>query len=327
MVSWLERHQILLYLAALACGAGVGLALPATAQPLESMINPVLGLLLYATFLAVPLNRIHEGLKDIKFLSILFLLNFVAVPIVVWCLTSLIAADHVLFIGVLFVLLAPCIDYVIVFSHVAGAASQRLLAATPLLMISQMIALPLFLRIFAGSEFPGSVNFAPFLEAFGLLIVLPLIAAGLTQYAAAHSAWGKKLESTVSSAMVPLMMATLSIIVASQISGVSHHIVKLVGLIPLYTAFAILMAVIGAGASRAVGLDFPAQRAVTFSGVTRNSMVILPLVLALPADYALAPLVVVTQTLVELVIMLFMIWAVPRVIKPSASAHASSQDS
>ncbi len=118
------------------------------------------------------------------------------------------------------------------------------------------------------------------------------------------------------------MMATLAIIVASQISGVTHQISKLVSLIPLYVAFAAIMAVVGAVVSRTAGLDVPAQRAMIFSGVTRNSLVILPLVLALPAQFALAPLVVVTQTLVELFIMVVMIWALPRVIKQSASLRA-----
>ncbi|GAA1677918.1 hypothetical protein GCM10010977_29450 [Citricoccus zhacaiensis] len=51
-----------------------------------------------------------------------------------------------------------------------------------------------------------------------------------------------------------------------------------------------------------------------FSGATRNSLVVLPLVLALPAAYDLAPLVVVTQTLVELIIMVLFVRLIPRLI-------------
>ena len=54
---------------------------------------------------------------------------------------------------------------------------------------------------------------------------------------------------------------------------------------------------------------------------------VLPLVLALPAQFELAPLVVVTQTLVELCIMLVMIWALPRILKPQVALGARSQDS
>lgn len=58
-----------------------------------------------------------------------------------------------------------------------------------------------------------------------------------------------------------------------------------------------------------------------FSGVTRNSLVVLPLVLALPAAYDLAPLVVVTQTLVELIVMVVFVRVIPRLL-PSPSPTA-----
>ena len=50
-------------------------------------------------------------------------------------------------------------------------------------------------------------------------------------------------------------------------------------------------------------------------GGTRNSLVVLPLVLALPDDYQLAPLVVVTQTLVELLVMVALVRLVPRMVR------------
>ena len=166
MVAWLEKHQIWMYLVALAVGAAIGLSMPQIGVPLEIAINPALGLLLYATFLMVPMARIGQGLKDFRFLGVLALLNFVLVPIVVFVLTRFIAGDQVLLVGVLFVLLAPCIDYVIVFTHFAGGASERLLSATPLLMIGQMLLQPVYLWLFVGTEFVRSVDFAPFLEAF-----------------------------------------------------------------------------------------------------------------------------------------------------------------
>ncbi|HJG64960.1 MAG TPA: arsenic resistance protein [Corynebacterium stationis] len=327
MVAWLEKHQIWMYLLALVIGATTGLTAPELGSPLAIAINPVLGLLLYATFLMVPMARIGQGLKDFRFLGVLALLNFVLVPIVVFVLTRFIAGDQVLLVGVLFVLLAPCIDYVIVFTHFASGASARLLSATPLLMFGQMLLLPVYLWLFVGTEFVRSVDFAPFLKAFGFLIVVPLCAAGLTQYAAARTRWGQILADGVSAAMVPLMMATLAIIVASQIFKVSHQLSKLVVVVPLYVAFAVIMIAGGAVVSRAAGLNIASQRAVVFSAVTRNSLVVLPLVLALPAQFELAPLVVVTQTLVELCIMLVMILALPRILKPQAALRVQPQGS
>jgi hypothetical protein len=63
---------------------------------------------------------------------------------------------------------------VIVFSGLAGSDNQRLVAACPLLMLAQMLALPDLLWLFVGPELADIVEVGPFLEAFGILIVLPL---------------------------------------------------------------------------------------------------------------------------------------------------------
>src|SRR5699024_9753283 len=158
---------------------------------------PVLALLLYATFLGIPFGRIGRAFTDWRFLTTILVVNFVVVPLVVWPLSRIVAGDQALLLGVLFVLLTPCIDYVIVFSGLAGGDEERLLAAAPLLMIAQMLLLPLYLWLFVGAEFVGSVEFAPFIEAFVLIIALPLLAAALTQRAAARWRIGRRVEEVV----------------------------------------------------------------------------------------------------------------------------------
>lgn len=313
-VEWMERHQVVLHVAGLALGAIVGFAWPAVAHPAELAIHPVLALLLFATFLGIPFDRIGRAFRDWRFLSTILVVNFVLVPIIVWPLSRIVAHDQALLVGVLFVLLTPCIDYVIVFSGLAGGDEEKLLAAAPLLMIAQMVLLPMYMWLLVGSEFAGSIDFTPFVEAFVLIIALPLLAAALTQLAAARTRVGWVLKQAVAGAMVPLMVATLAVVVASQISGVSARLGSLLLAVPVYVLFAAVMVPVGMLASRVAGLDVPGRRAVVFSGATRNSLVVLPLVLALPAAFDLAPLVVVTQTLVELVVMVVFIRLIPRFV-------------
>ncbi|QDQ97173.1 arsenic resistance protein [Tomitella fengzijianii] len=317
-IEWMERHQVALYVAGLALGAVVGLAWPAVAHPAELAIHPVLALLLYATFLGIPFARIGHAFRDWRFLSTILIVNFVLVPAIVWLLSRIVAHDQVLLVGVLFVLLTPCIDYVIVFAGLAGGDEEKLLAATPLLMLAQMLLLPVYLWLFVGAEFVDSVEFGPFVEAFVLIIALPLVAAALTQLAAVRSRAGQRIERTVMGAMVPLMVTTLAVVVASQVAGVGARIDSLLLALPVYVLFAAVMVPVGMLAGRAAGLDVPGRRAVVFSGATRNSLVVLPLVLALPAAFDLAPLVVVTQTLVELVAMVVFVRLVPRMVPASA---------
>ncbi|PZU36919.1 MAG: arsenic resistance protein [Microbacterium sp.] len=309
---WMERHQVLLYVGALALGAGFGMLVPAAARPLETAITPVLALLLYATFLGVPFAEIGRAVRDRRFLTTILIVNFVCAPAVAFVLSRFVAGDTAVLVGVLLVLLTPCVDYVIVFTGLAGGSRARLLAATPLLMLAQMVLLPLYLWLMVGDTFAASLDLRPFIEAFVLLIVLPLGAAVATQLLARRVRWARRVDAAVTAAMVPLMIATLAIVVASQVHAVAGSWAVLIALVPLYAAFAAIMAGVGAVAGRVARLDRPGRTAVVFSGVTRNSLVVLPLALALPAGFALTPLVVVTQTLVELLVMVTMVWAATR---------------
>lgn len=214
----LERHQVLLCLAALAAGGVLGLLVPSVAGYAEAAITPVLALLLYATFLGVPVRALTAALRDRRFLVTVLVVNVVVVPPVVLALTRIIAHDEALLVGVLLVLLTPCVDYVLVFTGLAGGARERLLAATPLLMLAQMVLLPVVLRVVLGPEVVAAVDLEPFVRAFLVLIVLPLAAAWLTQVLAARgpAGWSRAVRTWtagVEAAMVPLMMATLLVLV------------------------------------------------------------------------------------------------------------------
>ena len=319
VVSWLEHRQIGLYLAAILAAGVVGLTVPG-AHHLEGAIEPVLALLLFATFLGVPFAAIGKSLRDGRFLAAVGMLNFVVAPLVAYGLSRFVADEPALLFGVLLVLLTPCIDYVIVFAGLAGGASERLLAAAPLLMLAQILLLPFYLLLFIGPEGVAVVEIGPFARAFLLLIVVPLTAAALVQALARRHRTGVVIDRTMLGLMVPLMMATLFTVVASQAGDVGDSLGQLLVLVPIYAAFLVAMTALGIGAGRIFRLDVPATRALVSSGATRNSLVVLPLALALPSSLSLAPVVVVTQTLVELIGMVIFVRLVPRLV-PSQRAR------
>ncbi|MBN6829425.1 arsenic resistance protein, partial [Micrococcus luteus] len=183
LVAALERHQVALYLAGIAAGAVVGWAVPG-ADAWAVLVEPVLALLLLATFLAVPFAALGASLGDGRFLGALLVLNFVVVPAVVFGLSRFVAHDDALLVGVLLVLLAPCVDYVIAFTALAGGAVERLLAAAPLLMLVQLVVLPVLLRVVAGEAAVAAVDAGPFVRALVMLILVPLALAALLQWGA-----------------------------------------------------------------------------------------------------------------------------------------------
>ncbi|MFE9880158.1 arsenic resistance protein [Streptomyces sp. NPDC005784] len=310
----MERHQVAIYLGAMAAGALFGWAAPAAGPGLEHAINPVLGALLFVTFLQVPAADLVRSLRSGRFLAAALVVNFVVVPLVVAAMFTFLPADQAVRLGVLLVLLCPCVDYVIVFSGLAGGSSQRLLAATPLLLLAQMLMLPAFLFLFMGSELGDVVDAGPFLEAFLVLIVIPLALAWITQAWAARQTSGQKAADAAGTTMVPLMAATLITVVASQIPKLSDNLTDVARVIPFYVIFLVVMAFAGLAIARLFRLDVPASRAIVFTGATRNSLVVLPLALALPDTLAIAAVIVVTQTLIEVIGMVIYVRAVPRLL-------------
>jgi arsenite transporter len=318
LVAQMERHQVAIYVGAILAGALIGFLVPSAGPGLEVAINPVLGALLYVTFLQVPARELLRSLRAGRFLGAALVVNFVVVPLVVAAMFGFLPADQGVRLGVLLVLLTPCVDYVIVFSGLAGGSNDRLLAATPLLLITQMVLLPMFLILFMGPALADVIEVGPFIEAFVVLIVIPLALAWLTQAWAARKPTGAAFSTVAGTLMVPLMVATLLVVVASQVPKLGDGGTAVLGVIPFYVVFLIVMALLGLAVARAFRLDVHAGRAIIFTGATRNSLVVLPLALALPDTLAVAAVVIVTQTLVEVVGMVAFVRGIPRLLPERA---------
>ncbi|MEU8250122.1 bile acid:sodium symporter [Nonomuraea sp. NPDC048916] len=314
LVAGVERHQVAIYVGAIAVGAVAGWAAPTLGSALEHAINPVLAALLYVTFLQVPAAELVRSLRAGRFLGAALVVNFAVVPLVVAAMFAFLPDDQAVRLGVLLVLLTPCVDYVIVFTGLAGGSSRQLLAATPLLLLAQMVLLPVLLVAFMGADLTRIVEPEPFAEAFVVLIVIPLTLAWLTQAWAARRPAGRAVAGAAGAAMVPLMAATLVCVVASQLPKLDGNLAMVAGVVPFYVLFLAVMAVAGLAIARLFRLDVPASRAIVFTGATRNSLVVLPLALALPDALAIAAAVVVTQTLVEVVGMVVYVRLVPRLL-------------
>jgi ACR3 family arsenite transporter len=304
----LERRQVWIYFAAVLIAAAAGVLVPGT-EVLEPGINPALALMLFVTFLQVPLAELGQAFTRLRFLAALVVANFVAVPVLVAGLVQFLPDQPLLRLGVLLVLLAPCIDYVVTFSHLGRADARLLLAATPALLILQMLMLPVYLRLLLGDAAAGLVQAGPFLDAFLWLIVVPLLLAGLAQVWAARSVSGGRVVAGLGLLPVPATALVLLLVVAAVVPRLGTEVLQVV---PVYVAFAVLAPVIGWGVGRLFRLEAPAGRAMAFSAATRNSLVVLPLAFTVPGGVPLLPAIIVTQTLVELIGELIYIRLMPK---------------
>lgn len=307
----LENHQIRIYLGAVVLGVIAALTLPGITA-LEVGINPVLAFMLFVTFLQVPLGELRLAVSRFRFLGVLLLTNFVVIPILVGGLIQFLPVDPMVRLGVLLVLLAPCIDYVVTFAHLGRADSRLLLAATPTLLIVQMLLLPIYLSLFLGPEAGSLIQAGPFLHAFVWLIAIPLFLAVLVQFWAGRRATGARASSTLGLLPVPATALVLFVVVAAVVPQLGPALDDTFRVVPIYLAFAVFAPLAGWGVSRVFGLDPPAGRAVAFSAATRNSLVVLPLAFSVPGAVPLLPAIIVTQTLIELVSELIYVRLAPK---------------
>lgn len=296
----LEQRQVTIYFVAVAAGALAASVVPGTSA-LEGAINPTLAIMLFVTFLQVPLADLGRAFSNLRFTGALLVSNFVLVPLLSLGLLHFLPVDPLIRLGVLFVLLTPCIDYVVTFAHLGRADARLLLAATPTLLILQMLLLPVYLGLFLDRSAAGLVQLGPFVHAFVWLIAVPLVFAGLVQMWAARNSAGGRVASALGLLPVPATALVLFIVIAAVVPQLGPAINTAQRVILVYVAFALIAPAIGWGVGRLFRLDAAAGRAVAFSAATRNSLVVLPLALAVPGAIPVLPAIIVTQTLVELV--------------------------
>lgn len=307
----LESHQVIIYFAAVVVAAAVA-ALVSGTDALEGAISPALALMLFFTFLQVPLADLGRAFKRVRFLAALIASNFVVVPLLVALLVQFLPPDPMLRLGVLLVLLTPCIDYVVTFSHIGRADARLLLASTPTLLVAQMLLLPVYLGAFLDDSAADLVQLGPFVHAFVWLIAVPLAAAALVQAWAARSRGGARVAAGLGLLPVPATALVLFIVVAAVVPQLGAASQAALRVVPLYVAFAVVAPVLGWIVARVARLDAPAARAVAFSSATRNSLVVMPLALSVPGAIPVLPAIIVMQTMVELVASVIYMRLIPK---------------
>lgn len=220
-------------------------------------------------------------------------------------------------------LLVPCTDWFVTFSQLARGDTRLAVAIVPIQLLVQFAMLPLYLWLFLGHEFIQAVAAGPFVQAFLGLIVVPFVLAALTRYwGGRHSAGAAWLRATAW-LPVPLLALVLLLIAASQISAMENLAGSLGWAILVFVLYLLIAPMLAKVMAQAFRLEASAGRTLAFNIGTRNSFVVLPLALALPAGWEAAVVVIVLQSIVELGGVVGYLWWVPRQLFPASGGTSS----
>lgn len=316
MRDHMEKHQSWLYLTFIALGLALGIAAPGLAEPLKALLWPLLATLLYATFTQIPLLHIAQSFKDTRFITALMVGNFIAIPTFLAFIVIWLPLSPAVLAGVLLVLLVPCTDWFITFTHLGKGDTARAIAAAPLLLLMQMIMLPLYLWLFLGSEWFLLALSTELLIAFTGLILLPLALAWLTDYAAQRRQKVERAVNKIGLLPVPLLALVVFSTAATQVNTVFGLNYVLIQVVFIFIGFLVFAALLGKALGKLFKLPIASARTLTFSFGTRNSFVMLPIALTLPSAWQAAVVVIVFQSLVELFGMVAYLRWVPSKLLP-----------
>lgn len=289
----LEKYQILVYLAAIGCGLTVGIILPAWVGIFDTLLCPILTLLLYSTFTQVPLVHLRQAISDTRFVKSAVIGNFLVIPVLVWGTIDFLPSDPAIRLGILLVLLVPCTDWFITFTHLGGGDTMRAIAFSPISLLLQIALLPLYLWLFIGETFAVTVARKEMIAAFAGLIMLPLLGAFVTEKWVEKFPRRVKLLVNLAWLPIPLLGLVVFTIAATQVNLVTASFDILGHLLVVFVGFLVVAGLLARVLAYFFGLPTSQGRVLAFSLGTRNSFVVLPLALALPPSYDLAVVAIV----------------------------------
>lgn len=310
----IEHNQVNIYAVTIIIAVVIGLIFPAV-HILNNALPLALGILMYSMFLQIPFADLKTSFSNRQFMMALLISNYMIVPLLVFLLIQFLPNQPAMIFAVLLVLLTPCIDYVIVFTQIGKGDAKLMLASTPLLFITQILLLPMYIGLMLGKGFLSSLSIMPFIESFLFLIVIPLITAILVQIFSAKNSIFHLTHEISNWLPVPFMAIVLFIIIASQITPIALDYEQVMQVIPIYITFMVLMFPLNLVVGKLFKLKSESKRTLIFSAGTRNSLAVLPFALALPTDMILITTsIIVTQTIVELIGELVYVKLTPRIV-------------
>lgn len=332
----MEKYQVWAYLLAIAIGLGLGLCLPGSRPFAEALIWPGLALLMYATFSQVSLAEIPHAVRDGRFLAAALVGNFLLIPLAVWGLLHWAPDSPAARLGLLMTLVAPCTDWFITFTHLGRGDSVRATALAPLNMLIQLPLVPLYISLF-GRDSAGPILTAGAVIPAAAVILVPLATVAGTEVLMSRSSraegpepshghrgrrsvalgrraalWHEKLGVLP----VPLLAAVILCVMTSHAGEVVASLELLPQVGRVCVAYLVVALVLAKAMASALHMTKEPARTLAFTFGTRNSFVVLPLALALPAGWGLAAVVVIMQSIIELLGMIVFLWFVPRILFP-----------
>ncbi len=299
-MNFIEKFQTFIILIAVGIGLLLG-QFSVFENHAERFILPFLLFMLFGLFLTIPLKGLKNAFRNIKFLSTDVILNFVWTPLLAWGLGAVFLWEHpALWLGFILLLVTPCTDWYLIFTSIARGNISLSTSVLPVNLILQVVLLPIYLLIFAGTM--ETVEMAAILESVVLVLLIPFILACLTRYF--FRTQNERLEKIIIPFFASTQILFLCLAIVAMFASQGSYLLKNIEVIWIMLIPLAIFYIINFIAAQATGKVFRYSYEDTVSLsmtiIARNSPVALAIVLTAFPDQPLIALALIIGPLIEL---------------------------
>lgn len=304
-----EKLYMLLIAAAVLAGLAVG-QIGGLSLYADSVILPLLIIMLFLTFLQIPLKEMKQSFFHRKFTLVSTAINFLLTPMLAWGLAMVFLANHpALWLGFILLMVTPCTDWYIIFTGIAKGNVALSTSILPLNLMLQLFLLPVYLYLFTGTS--GMVDYSLVLESILFVLFVPFLLAYLTRVLLFKK--GREILIAKTRAL-PVLFLCFAIIAmfASQGGVLLEHASILANLVlPILIFFVLLFFIARFFGSR---LHFSAadQASLHLTTLARNSPVALAIAVAAFPHEPLIAIVLIIGPLIELPVLAFVSYVIQK---------------
>ena len=301
-MDFVEKYQTIFVFVAVVAGLSLG-HVPGVPPVADRLILPFLMVMLFASFVGIPLSRLRAAFGNRRMVGSSLLINFIWSPLLAVGLGAIFLRNHpALWVGLIMLMVTPCTDWYLIFTDIADGDVPLATSLLPYNLVLQLVLLPVYLYVFAGAlvELP----LALLIESVVLVLVVPLVLGGITRWGLIHKKGQKWFAQQFLPKLSPLQIIFLSLAIGAMFASQGEVVTDNPELLVLIAVPVIVFYAINLGVGFGVGrvLSFSYKEMVCFNNtiLSRNSPTALAIaVVAFPHE-PIIPLAVVIGPLLEL---------------------------
>jgi ACR3 family arsenite efflux pump ArsB len=287
--------------AAIIAGALLGQFWPQTGVALGSLVDPTVLVLVGLLVFEVRFSTLRLSSTNLRFLSVAWIANFIAVPTIGFAIASVFLSGQPLFFtGLVIYFMAPCTDWFLGFTRLAKGNTALGAVLLPINMITQLLLYPFYLYLFAQGVAPADASTVA--QALLQWLVIPFAVAIALHQVLRHLLPPDVFSRVLACAgqVIPFVIALLIVeIFASNITVLIENAAAFALILTAIFLFFVATFFLGEIISKLAGLDYPEHALLTMTTAARNAPMMLGITMITMPEQPLIYAAIIIGMLVE----------------------------